>query len=159
MSRYLVERIGASPNIAVTCETEVVDLLGTADQGLSRVRWRNRLTGSEEEHAISHLFLFIGAEPAASWLAGCGIPLDEKGFVRTGADVRSNARELLPLETGVEGIFAVGDVRCGSVKRVGASIGEGATVVAQLHTFLARRPSAAADARPAEAARAAARLG
>lgn len=90
-----------------------------------RVRWRNRLTGSEEEQAISHLFLFIGAEPAASWLAGCGIPLDKKGFVRTGADVRSNDRELLSLETGVEGMFAIGDVRCGSVKRVGASIGEG----------------------------------
>ena len=153
-----MERIAASPNIGVTCETEVVELLGTADQGLRRVRWRNRLTGSEEEHAISHLFLFIGAEPAASWLAGCGVPLDEKGFVRTGADVRSSDRELLPLETGVEGIFAVGDVRCGSVKRVGASIGEGAAVVAQLHTFLARRHSAAAGATPAEAARAAARL-
>lgn len=158
MSRYLVERIGASPNIGVTCETEVVELLGTADRRLRRVRWRNRLTGSEEEHAISHLFLFIGAEPAASWLAGCGVPLDEKGFVRTGADVRSNDRELLPLETGVEGIFAVGDVRCGSVKRVGASIGEGAAVVAQLHTLLARRHSAVPGPTPAEAAPAAARL-
>ena len=158
MSRYLVERIGASPNIGVTCETEVVDLLGTAEQGLRRVRWRNRLTGSEEEHVVSHLFLFIGAEPVASWLAGCGIPLDEKGFVRTGADVRSNNRPLLPLETGVEGIFAVGDVRCGSVKRVGASIGEGAAVVAQLHTFLARRHSAGAGTGPEQAARASARL-
>jgi thioredoxin reductase (NADPH) len=158
MSRYLVERIGASPNIGVTCETEVVELLGTPDQGLRRVRWRNRVTGSEEQRAISHLFLFIGAEPAASWLAGCGIPLDEKGFVRTGADVRSNDREPLPLETGVEGIFAIGDVRFGSVKRVGASIGEGAAVVAQLHTFLGRRHSGAAGARPAEAAPAAARL-
>ena len=158
MSRYLVERIGAVPNIGVTCETEIVELLGTVEQGLRRVRWRNRLTGSDEEHAISHLFLFIGAEPAASWLAGCGVPLDEKGFVRTGADVRSNDRELLPLETGVEGIFAVGDVRCGSVKRVGASIGEGAAVVAQLHTFLARRQAAAAGAGPAEAGLAAARL-
>jgi thioredoxin reductase (NADPH) len=157
MSRYLVERIGASPNIGVTCETEVIELLGTGDQGLRRVRWRNRLTGSEEEDAISHLFLFIGAEPAASWLAGCDIPLDEKGFVRTGADVHSNNREPLPLETGVEGIFAVGDVRCGSVKRVGASIGEGAAVVAQLHAFLARRHSAPAGAGPAEAARVAAR--
>jgi thioredoxin reductase (NADPH) len=95
------------------------------------------------------LFLFIGAEPVATWLAECGIPLDEKGFVRTGADVRSTNREPLPLETGIEGIFAVGDVRCGSVKRVGAAIGEGAAVVAQLHTFLARRHSAAvAEATP-----------
>ena len=141
MSRYLIERIAASPNIAVLCETEVVELLGTPDQGLQGVRWRNRRTGAEEQHAIAHLFLFTGADPAASWLAGCGIPLDEKGFIRTGADVGSTERAPLPLETGVEGIFAVGDVRCGSVKRVGAAIGEGAAVVAQLHTFLARRGS------------------
>ena len=158
MSRYLIERIAACSNIGVICETEVVELLGAADQGLRGMRWRNRLTGNEEEHAISHLFLFTGADPAASWLAGCGIPLDEKGFVRTGADVRSTGRELLPLETGVEGIFAVGHVRCGSVKRVGAAIGEGAAAVAQLHTFLARRHSAATGARPAEAARSAARF-
>jgi thioredoxin reductase (NADPH) len=143
MSRYLVERIAASPNIEVVCEAEIVELLGTADQELRRVRWRNRLTGHEEELVSSHLFLFTGAEPAASWLAGCGVPLDEKGFVRTGAEVRSDHHEPLPLETGVEGIFAIGDVRCGSVKRVGASIGEGAAVVAQLHTFLARRQPAA----------------
>jgi thioredoxin reductase (NADPH) len=139
MSRYLVDRIAASPNIAVLCDTEVVELLGTPDLGLQRVRWRNRRTGAEEQHAIAHLFLFTGADPAAGWLAGCGIPLDEKGFIPTGADARSAERVPLPLETGVEGIFAVGDVRCGSVKRVGAAIGEGAAVVAQLHTFLARR--------------------
>ena len=141
MSRYLIDRIAASPNIAVLCETEIVELLGTPDQGLQGVRWRNRRTGAEEQHAIAHLFLFTGADPAASWLSGCGIPLDEKGFIRTGADVGSTERVPLPLETGVEGIFAVGDVRCGSVKRVGAAIGEGAAVVAQLHTFFARRGS------------------
>ena len=100
---------------------------------------RDRRTGVEERRPIGHLFLFTGADPAAGWLAGCGIPLDEKGFVRTGADVRSSERVPLPLETGVDGIFAVGDVRCGSVKRVGAAIGEGAAVVAQIHLFLARR--------------------
>ena len=146
MSRYLVDRIQAAPNIAVLYETEVVELLGTADQGLQGVRWRNRRTGAEEQHDISHLFLFTGADPAAGWLTGCGIPLDEKGFIRTGADVGSTPRAPLPLETGVEGIFAVGDVRCGSVKRVGAAIGEGAAVVAQLHTFLARRASTPASA-------------
>src|SRR5204863_7959426 len=77
MSRYLIDRIAASPNIAVLCDTEIVDLLGTADQGLRGVRWRNRRTGTEEEHVIAHFFLFIGADPAASWLAGCGIPLDD----------------------------------------------------------------------------------
>ena len=142
MSRYLIDRIAAAPNIAVLCETEVVELLGTADEGLRGVRWRNRRTGAEEQHDMAHLFLFTGADPAAGWLTGCGIPLDEKGFIRTGADVGATGRAPLPLETGVEGIFAVGDVRCGSVKRVGAAIGEGAAVVAQLHTFLARRESA-----------------
>src|SRR5262245_19008636 len=146
MSRYLVDRIAASPNIVVLCDTEVVELLGASDQGLRGLRWRNRRTGAQEQHAIAHLFLFTGADPAASWLAGCGIPLDEKGFILTGADARSTGRAPLPLETGVPGIFAVGDVRCGAVKRVGAAIGEGAAVVAQLHTFLARRGSAAAGA-------------
>ena len=157
MSRYLIDRIAASSNISVLCETEIVGLLGTADQGLQGVRWRNRRTGTEEEHAIAHFFLFTGADPAASWLAGCGVPLDDKGFIRTGADVGSTGRALLPMETGVEGIFAVGDVRSGSVKRVGAAIGEGAAVVAQLHTFLSRRGSMADSARRAEAARSAAR--
>jgi thioredoxin reductase (NADPH) len=155
MSRYLVERISAAPNIVVLCETEVVQLLGTPDEGLQRVRWRNRRSGSEQEHAVAHLFLFIGAEPAAGWLAGCGVPLDDKGFVRTGAAVGSTGRVLQSLETGVEGIFAVGDVRSGSVKRVGAAIGEGAAVVAQLHTFLSRRPATAG--RRAESAGSAAR--
>jgi len=86
------------------------------------------------------------ADPAAGWLTGCGIPLEEKGFHPNGrADARSTDRAPLPLETGVEGIFAVGDVRCGSVKRVGAAIGEGAAVVAQLHTFLAQRGSTSAS--------------
>jgi len=157
MSRYLIDRIAASSNISVLCETEIVGLLGTADQGLQGVRWRNRRTGTEEEHAIAHFFLFTGADPAASWLAGCGVPLDDKGFIRTGADVGSTEQVLLPMETGVEGIFAVGDVRSGSVKRVGAAIGEGAAVVAQLHTFLSRRGSPAESARRVEAARSAAR--
>jgi thioredoxin reductase (NADPH) len=151
MSRYLIERIAGSPNIAVIGDTEVVELRGTPDQGLQAVRWRSRHTGAEEQHAIAHLFLFTGADPVTAWLTGSGIPIDEKGFIRTGADVHSTQRSPLPLETGVEGIFAVGDVRCGSVKRVGAAIGEGAAVVAQLHTFLARRDRTAACATRAEA--------
>ncbi len=146
MSRYLVERIAGCPNIAVLPETEVVDLLGTPDQGLQGVRWRNRRTGAEEQHAIAHLFLFTGADPVAAWLHESRIPIDEKGFILTGGDVRATQRSPLPLETGVEGIFAVGDVRCGSVKRVGAAIGEGAAVVAQLHTFLAERDRTTAGA-------------
>lgn len=147
MSRYLIERIAGSPNISVLGETDVVELLGTPERGLQGLRWRHRQTGAEEEHTISHLFVFTGADPVAAWLTGSGIPIDEKGFIRTGADVRSTERSPLPLETGIEGIFAVGDVRCGSVKRVGAAIGEGAAVVAQLHAFLANRDRAAASAR------------
>ena len=127
--------------------------------GLQSVRWRNRRTGAEEEHAIAHLFVFTGADPVTGWLNGSGIPIDEKGFIRTGADVRATERSPLPLETGIEGIFAVGDVRCGSVKRVGAAIGEGAAVVAQLHTFLAGRDPTAISATPGEARRSAAPLG
>ena len=159
MSRYLVERIAGTPNIAVLDETEVIELLGTPNEGLQRVRWRNRRTGAEEQHPIAHLFVFTGADPCAAWVNDSGIPIDEKGFIRTGADVHSTLRSPLPLETGVEGIFAVGDVRCGSVKRVGAAIGEGAAVVAQLHTFLARRDPAVTTEARADGRRSAAPLG
>ena len=151
MSSYLIDRIEGTSNISVLYETEVVQVSGAPDQGLQQVRWRNRRTGGEEEHSISHLFVFTGAEPVANWLEGCGVPLDEKGFVRTGADVGSTGRVPLSLETSVEGIFAVGDVRCGSVKRVGAAIGEGAAVVAQLHAYLARRGPVASRERRARA--------
>jgi thioredoxin reductase (NADPH) len=142
MSRYLVDRIAACSNVAVVCDTDVVTLLGTPDQGLERVRWRNHRTGDEEEHAIAHLFVFTGADPATSWLTGCGVLFDDKGFIRTGSSADSAGRVPLPLETNVAGVFAIGDVRSASVKRVGAAIGEGAGVVAQLHSFLARRASA-----------------
>jgi thioredoxin reductase (NADPH) len=148
MSRYLIDRIAAAPNIEVICHTEIVELLGDSDQGLRGVRWRRRDTGAEQQEPIVHLFLFTGADPAATWLTGCGIPLDENGFVRTGPDVPGADRVPLPLETGTPGVFAVGDVRCGSVKRVGAAIGEGAAVVAQLHEFLAGRPSSARGVTP-----------
>ena len=146
MSTYLIERIAGHPNITVLPETEIIELRGTPEQGLQGVCWRNRRSGAEEQHAIAHLFLFTGADPVAAWLKESGIPIDTKGFILSGADVPSTGRARLPLETGVEGIFAVGDVRCGSVKRVGAAIGEGAAVVAQLHTFLAGHRATAAGA-------------
>src|SRR5262249_13333645 len=139
MSRYLIDRITATPNIAVLCETEVVQVIGAPDQGLQSVRWRNRRTGAEEQREISHLFIFTGADPVARWLEGCGVPLDDKGFIRTGIDAVPTGHVPLQMETSVEGIFAVGDVRSGSVKRVGGAIGEGAAVGGQLHSFLARR--------------------
>jgi thioredoxin reductase (NADPH) len=86
-------------------------------------------------------FLFIGADPATQWLQACGVLLDSKGFVRTGSglapdEISSDGQNRMPLESSVTGVFAAGDVRSGSVKRVGAAIGEGATVVAQLHSYL-----------------------
>ena len=150
MSRYLIDRLSSTPNIAIHCETEVVQLTGSPDQGLQSVRWRDRRTGAEEERAIGHLFVFTGADPAASWLEGCGVPLDERGFIRTGSNSGVIGRPPLPMETRVSGIFAVGDVRSGSVKRVGAAIGEGAAVVAQIHAFLGQRgPAANRPVRPA----------
>jgi thioredoxin reductase (NADPH) len=137
MSRYLIERIEATPNIELVFHTEVVGLEGTQDVALERVRWRSRLSGEESSAEIRNLFLFAGAEPATGWLDGCGVTLDRGGFVVTGAQSEQNLGRLVPpLETSVPGVFAVGDVRSGSVKRVGGAIGEGAQVVAALHGFL-----------------------
>src|SRR3982075_3204584 len=143
MSRYLIERIEATPNIELLFNTEVVALEGT-DISLERVRWRSRLSGEECSAEIRNLFLFAGADPATGWLDGCGVTLDRGGFVVTGATSEQNLGRLVPsLETSVPGVFAVGDVRSGSVKRVGGAIGEGAQVVAALHSFLgdAARPA------------------
>src|SRR2546429_1942639 len=137
MSRYLIERIEATPNIALVFNTEVVGLEGTKEVSLERVRWRSRLSGEESSVDIRNLFLFAGADPATGWLDGCGVTLDRGGFVVTGAQSEQNqGRPVPPLETSVPGVFAVGDVRSGSVKRVGGAIGEGAQVVAALHGFL-----------------------
>jgi thioredoxin reductase (NADPH) len=137
MSRYLIERIEATPNIELMFNTEVVALEGTAEQSLERVRWRSRLSGEDSTLEIRNLFLFVGADPATGWLDGCGVTVDRGGFVVTGAQSEQNqGRPVPPLETSVPGVFAVGDVRSGSVKRVGGAIGEGAQVVAALHGFL-----------------------
>jgi thioredoxin reductase (NADPH) len=135
MSRYLVDRIAALPNIELHLRTEVSGLEG-ANGSLDAIRTRPRGGGEETQHKASHLFLFIGADPNTDWLAGSGVALDAKGFVRTGPDAGPGERH--PLETRRAGVFAIGDVRCGSIKRVAASVGEGAQVVAALHAFLAR---------------------
>lgn len=133
MSRYLCDRIAAQPNIEVLTETEVSALEG-ADGSLTAVRWKDRATGEEVSRPIRHLFLLIGAEPNTKWLAQSGIEVDAKGFV-CAEPYRGNSR--LPFETNRHGIFAIGDVRAGSVKRVAAAVGEGSQVVATLHAFLA----------------------
>jgi thioredoxin reductase (NADPH) len=144
MSQYLIDRIRAIDKIEVLTQTEVVALYGSREKQLERVRWRNNVTGEETEKPIRHLFLFIGAEPASAWLRDSGVALDPKNFILTGSDVPGTARRSnngssrpLSLETSVLGVFASGDVRSGSVKRVGAAIGEGAVVGAELHTALA----------------------
>jgi thioredoxin reductase (NADPH) len=137
MSRYLIERIEATDNIELLFNTEVVGLEGTRDASLERVRWRSRLGGEEIASDIRNLFLFVGADPATGWLDGCGVMVDRGGFVVTGEKCKKIEGQLASaLETSVPGVFAVGDVRSGSVKRVGGAIGEGAQVVAALHGFL-----------------------
>lgn len=134
MSRYLCERIRAQPNIEVLNQTEVIALDGR-EGNLQEMRWRDRLSGEETTRSISHLFLFIGADPNTDWLAQCDVALDAKGFIRTGSDVGQGRRAL---ETSRAGVFAIGDVRSGSVKRVAAAVGEGAQVVATVHAYLAQ---------------------
>jgi thioredoxin reductase (NADPH) len=131
MSRYLVDRIRGLENVTLVTEAEIVGLEGS-NGNLHAVRWR-LTSGGEVKRQIRHLFLFIGAEPNSNWLAGA-LKLDAKGFILTGREAGS-ARHLL--ETSRDGVFAIGDVRAGSVKRVAAAVGEGAQVVAMLHAYLA----------------------
>jgi len=133
MSHYLCERIAAQPNIEVLVQTEVTKLEGH-DGSLENICWRNRQTRHETCRPIRHLFLLIGAEPNTRWLTQSGIAVDAKGFVVT-EGIPGAGRH--PFETSLSGVFAIGDVRSGSVKRVSASVGEGAGVVASIHAYLA----------------------
>ena len=135
MSQYLVDRIRGLANVEVLTQTEICALEGT-EGNLKRVRWKNRDTGEVIDCEAGHVFSFIGAEPNTDWLAGSGVRLDDKGFVVTGADNNHL------LATSRDGVFAVGDVRCGSVKRVAAAVGEGSTVVSAIHAYLARQRAA-----------------
>jgi len=139
MSRYLIDRIEATPNIELRPHTELTQLHGDLVDGLTAVTWRNNETGVEEKRPIRHVFLFVGADPETRWLEGCGVALDKHGFVLTGQATSSHAAGHVPapLESSVPGVFAVGDVRSGSVKRVGGAIGEGAAAVALIHEYLA----------------------
>jgi thioredoxin reductase (NADPH) len=143
MSQYLIDRIRALPNVEVHTETELTQLIGDPNEGLQAVCWRSGPTGVEERHAIQRVFLFIGAEPNTDWLRRCDVTVDDKGFVRTG-DVHAcpdgfkdqPPRRILPLETSLPGVFAVGDVRADSIKRVSSAVGDGAAAAAQLHLYL-----------------------
>ena len=148
MSQYLVDRVCGLANVEVLTRTQVTALEG-ADGVLSAVHWHCAATGETVRRPIRHLFLFIGADPNTGWLSGSGVALDSKGFVLTGAEAGENRRSL---ETSRRGVYAIGDIRSGSVKRVAAAVGEGAQVVAALHAHLspphAAHAPAAAEAAP-----------
>jgi thioredoxin reductase (NADPH) len=144
MSQYLIRRIDESDNITLHTRTEITALEGEGQ--LERVTWRTAPGNEPETHAIRHVFLMTGAVPATAWLKSC-IALNDKGFILTGSEV--GAADLRPeqwpkgrtpdsFETNVPGIFAVGDVRSGSIKRVAAAVGEGSGCVQQVHRELAR---------------------
>jgi thioredoxin reductase (NADPH) len=142
MSRYLIRRIEESPNIIVQPHTEIVALEG--NHHLESVRWKNSQTGQTEENKIRHVFVMTGADPNTGWLNGC-IVLDEKGFINTGPDLSSEnlstagwslKREPYLLETSLPGIFAAGDVRGGSIKRVASAVGEGSTAISFVHKVI-----------------------
>jgi thioredoxin reductase (NADPH) len=142
MSRYLIRRIEENPKIVLRTHTQIVALEG--DRRLERVRWRDDRTGPVETHDIHHVFMMTGALPNTQWVSGC-LVLDDKGFVKTGPDLSREdlerakwplARPPFLLETSRPGIFAVGDVRAGNVKRVASAVGEGAIAVALVHQVL-----------------------
>lgn len=144
MSRYLSLRIEQTPNITLLAQTEIVALLG--DDRLQGVRWRNNRTGVVEEHPIGHVFMMTGAAPNAVWLAECAA-LDEKGFVKTGLQLSPEdlaaarwplVRQPFLFETSLPGVFAVGDVRGGSVKRVASAVGEGSVAISFVHQVLSQ---------------------
>ncbi len=143
MSRYLIQRIEESPRIVLHVHTEIAGLEG--NERLERVDWRNSQSGAVESHEIRHVFVMTGADPNTAWLAGC-VLLDANGFIKTGPDLSAEdlsrakwplARSPYPLETSLPGVFAIGDVRSGSSKRVAAAVGEGSSAIFSVHRVLA----------------------
>ena len=144
MSRYLIQRLEENPKVDMHYQTEITALEG--DEHLERVTWRDRRNEEESTHAIRHVFIMTGASPRTEWLRGC-LALDEKGFILTGRDLDAagtgeNPRWPLDrapqmLETSLPGVFAVGDVRAGNVKRVASAVGEGAISIHLVHRVLA----------------------
>jgi len=143
MSRYLIRRIEETPNIELHTRTEVVALEG--NDHLESVTWRNNKTGHTEPHNLAHLFSMTGAVPNSAWLGGC-VVCDQRGFIKTGVDLTTEdltkakwplSRPPYLLETSLPGVFAVGDIRGGSIKRVASAVGEGSIVVSFVHQVLA----------------------
>jgi thioredoxin reductase (NADPH) len=135
MSDYLVQRIRASPRISLNTNSAIISLEG--EPSLQHVVWRNRTDESTTRVDAGNLFVMIGAVPNSDWLNGC-VDLDEKGFVLTGQNYgRGPEPGLSPYATSLPGIYAVGDIRSGSVKRVASAVGEGSVVVQAIHQYLA----------------------
>ncbi|HMF27777.1 MAG TPA: FAD-dependent oxidoreductase, partial [Candidatus Cybelea sp.] len=144
MSRYLSRRIEEMREIELLTQTEIVELLG--DDRLRAVRWKNNQTGAIEEHPIAHVFMMMGAAPNTDWLEGC-VARDAQGFIKAGSDLSVEdlslahwplARSPYLLETSLPGVFAVGDARCGSIKRVASAVGEGSIAISFVHQVLAQ---------------------
>jgi thioredoxin reductase (NADPH) len=142
MSRYLIRRIEQNPAINLRTKTEIVALEGTTH--LERVHWRDNQTGTIEIHDIRHVFLMTGAVPGTQWLDGC-VALDANDFIKTGPDLSHDdlaaahwplARQPYLLETSLPGVFAVGDVRAGNIKRVASAVGEGSIAISFVHRLL-----------------------
>jgi len=144
MSRYLIQRISNNPSIELNCNSELTNLSGTSR--LEEVSWKSKITGATKSVSLHHVFVMTGASPNTEWLQGC-VALDEKGFVLTGPDLPLSTEEGIKqswplsrppqrLESSQPGIFVVGDVRAGSVKRVASAVGEGANAVSLVHRFL-----------------------
>jgi thioredoxin reductase (NADPH) len=142
MSRYLIRRIENSPTIVFRPQTEIVALEG--GDHLELIRWKNNQTVETEEHKIRHLFVMTGADPNTHWFDGC-VALDAKGFIKTGPDLSPEnltdarwpfIRQPYLLETSLPGVFAVGDVRSGSIKRVASEVGEGSVAISFVHKVL-----------------------
>ena len=142
MSSYLIRRIEETPNIVVQPYTEIMALQG--GDHLESVMWRNNQTELTEEHKIRHVFLMTGADPNTGWLNGC-LALDARSFIKTGPDLSAEnlssarwplARQPFLLETSLPGVFAVGDVRGGSIKRVASAVGEGSIAISLVHKVL-----------------------
>jgi thioredoxin reductase (NADPH) len=144
MSRYLIQRIEENPKIEMHYQTEVVAVEG--DKHLERVAWKDKTSGETSTHDIKHIFVMAGASPRTEWLKGC-VAMDDKGFILTGRDLdnvngggpkwKPTARAPYMLETSLPGVFAVGDVRSGNVKRVASAVGEGAIAIHLVHRALA----------------------
>jgi thioredoxin reductase (NADPH) len=140
----LIQRLTEHPAIELHYDTEIVGLEGEGH--LERIVWQDKKTGETSTHDIQHLFIMTGASPQTGWLQNC-VALDEKGFILTGRDLEQNGaskiagwrlgRNPLMLETSLPGVFAVGDVRAGNVKRVASAVGEGAISISMVHRVLA----------------------